>query len=134
LEGSLEELEDLCDELLVVDDILDKVDSSLFDIVVGKNGANEVFDSEIKSELQAFSNLEGRLVGLKRLMGFDGQVRFDLEQILLEEWIVDWVENEEEEKVEFVAMGTDVDFELLPFVFDVELALDVFERPGKSPH
>ena len=130
----MEELEDLCDELLVVDDILDKVDSSLFDIVVGKNGANEVFDSEIKSELQAFSNLEGRLVGLKRLMGFDGQVRFDLEQILLEEWIVDWVENEEEEKVEFVAMGTDVDFELLPFVFDVELALDVFERPGKSPH
>jgi hypothetical protein len=134
LEGSLEELEDLGDELLVVDDILDKVDSSLFDIVVGKNGANEVFDSEIKSELQAFSNLEGRLVGLKRLMGFDGQVRFELEQILLEEWIVDWVENEEEEKVEFVAMGTDVDFELLPFVFDVQLALDVFERPGKSPH
>lgn len=130
----MEELEDLGDELLVVDDILDKVDSSLFDIVVGKNGANEVFDSEIKSELQAFSNLEGRLVGLKRLMGFDGQVRFELEQILLEEWIVDWVENEEEEKVEFVAMGTDVDFELLPFVFDVQLALDVFERPGKSPH
>lgn len=130
----MEELEDLGDELLVVDDILDKVDSSLFDIVVGKNGANEVFDSEIKSELQAFSNLEGRLVGLKRLMGFDGQVRFELEQILLDEWIVDWVENEEEEKVEFVAMGTDVDFELLPFVFDVQLALDVFERPGKSPH
>ena len=130
----MKELEDLCDELLVVDDILDKVDSSLFDIFVGKNGANEVFDSEIKSELQAFSNLEGRLVGLKRLMGFDGQVRFDLEEILLEEWIVDWVENEEEEKVEFVAMGTDVDFELLPFVFDVELALDVFERPGKSSH
>jgi hypothetical protein len=48
LEGSLEELEDLSDELLVVDDILDKVDSSLFDIVVSKNGPNEVFDSEIK--------------------------------------------------------------------------------------
>jgi hypothetical protein len=78
--------------------------------------------------------LESRLVGLKRLMGFDSQVRFELEQILLEEWIVDWVENEEEEKVEFVAMGPDVDFELLPFVFDVELALDVFERPGKSSH
>ena len=130
----MKQLEDLGDELLVVDDILDKADSSLFDIVVGKNGPNEVFDSVIKSELQAFSNLEGRLVGLKRLMGFDGQVRFELERILLEEWIVDWVKNEEEEKVEFVAMGTDVDFELLPFVFDVELALDVFERPGKSPH
>lgn len=73
----MKQLEDLGDKLLVVDDILDKVDSSLFDIVVGKNGPNEVFDSEIKSELQAFSNLEGRLVGLKRLMGFDGQVRFD---------------------------------------------------------
>ncbi len=57
-----------------------------------------------------------------------------MQQILLEKWIVDWVKNEEEEKVEFVSMRTDVDLELLPFVFDIELSLDVFEGPGKSPH
>ncbi len=42
----MEELKNLSYELLVVDDILNKVDPFLFDIVVGKNGPDEVLDSE----------------------------------------------------------------------------------------
>ncbi len=52
-------------------------------------------------------------------MHFKCEVSLESIQILLQKWIIDWVENDENEEVNFVSVRFDIDFKLLPLCFDV---------------
>ena len=53
------------------------------------------FTLNLVNKVQIFSDLESRLVRLKRLMSFEGEVGFGLEDIFLQVRVIQGIESDE---------------------------------------